>query len=89
LFWAATRQGPVRLSDLIHTVYPMFIVAIVIFSGLLISERQLTQMGPAGLVLALAGSYAATMGILACWPEGNRVLRGIWALRTSFRRSAA
>jgi polysaccharide transporter, PST family len=82
---AATRDGPVRVRDLVHAVYPVLIVAIATLVGLWLMEPRLAGMGRSGLLLGLIGAYAAVGCMLACWPEGKRVLRDVWALQAMFR----
>lgn len=88
VIWAATRHGPVRLGHLVHAVYPLLIVAIATFIGLWLAEPRLIQMGRDGLLVGLFGAYAAVGCMLACWPDGHRVLQDMWALRTTFRPAA-
>lgn len=85
LVWAATRLGPVSLSDFGRAVYPLLIVALATLTGLWLAEAQLMQMGSMGLPLALAGAYATAAGVLGCWQEGHRVLQDVWALHLTFR----
>ena len=57
-----------------------FVVAAV--SGLIVANMYYAQP-----LVGLIGAYTAVACLLACWPEGNRVLQDVWALRTTFRRS--
>jgi polysaccharide transporter, PST family len=87
VIWAATRHGPVRLKTLVRAVYPLLFVAVITSIGLWLAEPCLAQMGWDGLLVGLFGTYAAVGCMLVCWPDGNRVLQDVWALRTTFRRS--
>jgi PST family polysaccharide transporter len=89
VIWAATRHGPVRLGNLVHAVYPLLVVATATFIGLWLAEPRLAQMGWNGLLVGLLGAYVGGGCMLVCWPDGNRVLRDVWALRTIFRRGVA
>ena len=88
LVWGATRHGPVRWHDVVRGAYPVAVGALAAAGALLLTERYV----PGGLmhvgVRLMADvllSYAACGLVLLFFPDGQRLLRSLWDLRSTFR----
>lgn len=92
LVWGATRQGPVRLWDVLKGAYPVVVGAVSAFAALYLSERYVpVDMMRVGvrLMVDVMVSYAACGLALLCFPDGLRLVRSLWDLRSTFRRTPA
>jgi PST family polysaccharide transporter len=89
LWWAVSREGPVRAADLLRTIYPTCLAGAGAFLALRLTQGVLAGHGLPGLALAVALSYGAFAACYACVPEGNRALRELWRLRRPLRRVQA
>ena len=92
LLWAATRKGPVNQRSALRAVYPIVLAALASAIALIFAQRALVEAGmnPALRLLAEGAlSYAMFAAILVCWPDGMRILRGVWQVRSLFARAPA
>ncbi len=89
LWWAVTREGPVRAGDLMRAVYPTCIAGAAAFLALRLAYALLIGRGLPGLAWGLALSYLVFTVCYACVPEGNRALRELRTLRRPLRRAQA
>lgn len=91
MLWGATRQGPVNRSVIVRGCYPVLIAAVAA-SAALWGFEDYVSVGIMPLVvrlgLEMGLSYAAFGVALLCWPDGVRILRGVWQLRSVFGRGA-
>lgn len=81
LWWQVTREGPVRLTDLLRTLYPSVIAGTAAFTTLWFCSPLLMRYGLLGLAATLGISYAAYTVCYASIPEGNRALQALLPLR--------
>lgn len=92
LVWGATRVGPVRWQDVVRGTYPVAIGTLAGVAVLLVSERYWPDGRVHAGVRLLADimlSYAACGLALLCFPDGQRLVRTMWDLRSTFRRAPA
>lgn len=90
--WGATRRGPVNLRVLLTSAYPVFVGVAASAVAVRLSQPLMTDagMGQAGTVCAsLAVAYLSCVAALLCFPDGLRILRDIWALRSTLRAAPA
>lgn len=90
LLWSAAREGPVSRADVACACYPFLIgaAAITIAIGELngtgwASARSTGQL----LAVDVAVSYLVCGLTMLCSPEGLRIIRDIWQMRTHFARA--
>lgn len=88
LWWAVTRQGPVRRTDLARTLYPTAIAGAATLAALQLAAHTLAAHGLPGLAGAAALAYAAYTLAYACVPDGYRALRELRGLRPLRRAQA-
>lgn len=84
LLWGATRRGPVTLSDVLYTAYPVFISAAVIGLALPYAQLELRGLGIGDRLvvpITLFASYTICGVCLLCFPAGQRIIRDMWSLR--------
>lgn len=88
--WGATRRGPVGHADVVRACIPLVAGGLGAAGMVYLMERHVTGV-PAGwrLLLEAATSYAACAVVLACLPDGRRLLLGMWSLRDTFRPGSA
>ena len=86
VWFGVTRQGPVRLVDILKTVYPFVFSGACALVVLLACQRVYGFHGILGLMAGGAISYAVSALALLMLPEGRRVMRNAVALRTMMRR---
>ncbi|MDE2580777.1 MAG: lipopolysaccharide biosynthesis protein [Rhodospirillales bacterium] len=93
LCWAATATGPIRRRRLLREGYPFVVAALATAIALRLIQNSALWHGVGygfpGLIAMGVLSYAVYTFVLACLPQGYRVLREIWQLRAAFRRRAA
>lgn len=92
LLWGATRVGPVSRKDVVRACYPIVVAAVLSSVALLICQQRLVDAAvSAPLRLLIEGGLAyALFGLpLLCWPDGLRILQGVWRLRSLFGRAPA
>jgi polysaccharide transporter, PST family len=89
LCWAATREGPVRLADLVRALYPTAIAGVGSFAAVWLLAPLLAHRGLVGVAWAVTASYAVFTICYACVPEGQRALREAWAIGAPRRRARA
>ena len=92
LLWAATRQGPVDQRSVLRAVYPVVLAAITSAIALIFVQRALIDAGTGAVLRLLAEaalSYAIFGVTLLCWPDGVRILLGVWQLRSLFAKAPA
>jgi polysaccharide transporter, PST family len=90
--WGATRRGPVRLGDVARIVCPIAIGGVIAMVVVYLLERRMQEAGiPLGLRLigGASLSYLSCLGALICLPNGLRLLRDMWLLRSIFQPSGA
>ncbi len=90
LLWGATLRGPVTRGNIVRACYPVILAAACGVVALLVFEQQvqLTVL-PASVHLLVEAvlSYVACGVALLCWPEGMRIVRNFWRLRSMFGRT--
>ena len=100
MLWGATRTGAVGRRDVLRAAYPVALGALAAAAALHWSGHGGVEWGlrhmPAPeapvavrLAAAYALSYAACGLALLCSPGGLHLLRGVWGLRSTFRRAPA
>ena len=88
--WGATRHGPVNRGHVVRACYPILLAAAAAAAALLVFEAQQgvnAWPAPVRLLAEAMLSYAACGAALLCWPDGLRILAGIWRLRSVFMRT--
>ncbi len=79
--WTATRRGPVKLSDILLTTYPIGVAAIVTAAGLMLLRSSLSA-APLGAVIEAAFFAYGVSGIaMLCLPQGRRLARDAMHLK--------
>ncbi len=78
--WAATRTGPVSLSDILVGIAPI-VLSLTGASLSLIALIRLVPIGGMGLAGALLLAYGSFFGILLLARSGRRIVYGFWTLR--------
>lgn len=92
MVWGATRRGAVGRRDVVRAAYPVALGALAAAAALHLGERHTAAPGSsvaARLAADYALSYAACGLALLCSPGGLHLLRGLWGLRSTFRRAPA
>jgi polysaccharide transporter, PST family len=75
--WAATREGPVGLSDLLRTLAPHALAALVVV-GAELSLQVVLPRGLVGLSVLFPVACVTYIGALAVIPGGRGILREFW-----------
>ncbi len=87
LLWGATRTGPVSHSDVLRACYPFVIAGAAIASALtwLNDSSAAEQLTRGQLLLSdVVAAYGVCGLTMLCTPEGLKIARDLWNLRTHF-----
>ena len=87
LLWGATRQGPVSHGDVLRACYPFAFSGLAIAASLAAfnASRFVVELSAGKLLLTdVAMAYGVCGLTLSCCPEGLRVMRDMWNLRSHF-----
>ncbi len=87
--FGATRKGAVCLRDLLAATSPILCgLATVAASGLFLRVHPVfTLPAAAALPTELLLAYAGTLAVMLLFPEGRRLLRSFWQMRTTLRQN--
>jgi PST family polysaccharide transporter len=90
--WGATRRGPVQLRDVAGIGCPIAIGGAIAMLVVSLFDHRMQQAG-IPLSLRLIGgaslSYISCVCALMCLPNGLRLLRDMWLLRSIFQPNSA
>jgi PST family polysaccharide transporter len=81
----ATCTGPVRGKHLIAALTPLALAALPTFAAMQGLLRIAHLAPPLIIAVALAAAYGTFAAALAILPQGRRLLRDSWDLRTTLR----
>ena len=85
--WVATRTGPVKRRDVARASYPI-VLAVMAAMLVLIGARPYLTFAPLPALIAGALiSYSTVIPVLLAFPDGNRMLRSMWELRSMLSKS--
>ncbi len=90
MVWGATRSGPVRLPGLLRACLPIAVCTGLAAIALVLARRSAPfQAMPtaAGLVVSLGVAYGGSLLLMTSLPGGRAILRGLWALRSTFGKA--
>jgi PST family polysaccharide transporter len=89
--WGATRRGPVAMTTVARTCGPFAVSGAMAILAVHVVEGHMQAIGQS-MAFRLAGdaltAYIACGATLMCFPNGLKLLRDIWLLRSIFRTGA-
>jgi PST family polysaccharide transporter len=84
--WGATRRGPVTRAMVVRTLYPVALALLGAFAALAGLRAEIgVATTPVLLAETLLLSYAIAGGALLLFPDGQRIIREVCALREVLR----
>jgi O-antigen/teichoic acid export membrane protein len=82
--WGATREGPVKTSDLLAALLPIGAASIATILAVGALSKVILAYGPGMLILTAMIAYAAFLTAIACLPSGRKILFEAWRLTEFF-----
>jgi PST family polysaccharide transporter len=88
LVWAGSRSGPIDRAFFFRIIYPFILSTLGALAAIKLYDHVHGVTGFVDLAAAVAGAYAASLAILACFPSGRAAIRNVFAVGKALTSSS-